>query len=158
MSSLARTLMSLALAVASVALAVPAFAVGNTNVQAILTSEMAAHPGGEIEGSQIVYPDGTIFTAVPAGTESYGQCGSGYFCGWSGTNYTGSFYSTSGSGVTRYLSWYAQSYRNNRANAARLYNSTSSASLCFTPSQDRASVGSSYYSPDKVYLSATTSC
>lgn len=157
MTTLPCTFLALAL-LATAALATPARASEAPTVDEILASEMATHPGGEVVGNQIVYPDGSTFTAVEAGVESYSQCGSGYFCGWSGTNYTGSFYSTSGSGVTRSLSWYAQSYRNNRGNAARLSNNTSSAHLCFTPLQARASVGSSYYSADKVYLSSTTSC
>lgn len=128
------------------------------SVAEIIETELQSHPGGTVVGNEIRYDDGVTFVAVEAGVFSLSQCGSGKFCGWAQPNYTGSFHSVSGSGVTKSLSWAAKSYSNNRAKGARLYNSAGSASLCFTPGQDRATVGSGYYSPSKVYLSATTSC
>ncbi|GAA1723892.1 hypothetical protein GCM10009710_00820 [Aeromicrobium alkaliterrae] len=109
-------------------------------------------------GNEVRYRDGTTFVAVEAGVLSLSQCTSGRFCGWSSSNYTGSFVYTTGTGITRSLSWTARSYSNNRSQGARLYNSTSSASTCFAPGESRATIGSSYYNPAKVFLSSSSSC
>lgn len=90
-------------------------------------------------------------------TYSLSQCSSGRFCGWSSPNYFGSFYSASGSGTIS-LSWTPRSYSNNRSGIARLYNAGGTASLCFTPGQDRATVVASYYTPSKVSLASGTTC
>ncbi|WP_408898463.1 peptidase inhibitor family I36 protein [Nocardioides sp. R1-1] len=130
----------------------------NGEVARLLSAELERHPGGVVRGNEIRYSTGETFVAVEAGTFSLSQCTSGRFCGWAQSNYSGSFYYTTGTGVTKTLSWTARSYSNNRAQGARLYDSTGSSSVCFTPGQDRATIGSSYYSPDKVFLSSTASC
>lgn len=124
----------------------------------IVSSQLQRQPGGTVVGNEVRYRDGTAFVAVEAGVLSLSQCTSGRFCGWSSSNYTGSFVYTTGSSDTRSLSWTARSYSNNRSQGARLYNSTSSASTCFTPGQSRATIGSSYYNPAKVFLSSSSSC
>lgn len=132
--------------------------VGSDEIGRILVQELQRHPGGIIVGNEIHYADGDVFVAVEMGVYSLSQCGSGKFCGWALSNYTGSFYSTSGSGVTKNLSWNARSYSNNRSQGARLYNSSGSASVCFSPGQDRPTIASAYYNPSKVKLSSTSSC
>lgn len=127
-------------------------------VSAIISAELAANPGGVVDGHQIHYGDGLTFVAVEAGTLSLTQCPSGSFCGWAQANFSGSFYSTSGSAVTKTLSWTARSYANNRSQASRLYNSSATASTCFVPGRTRATIKSTYYAPARVYLSASTSC
>lgn len=127
-------------------------------VAQILRAEMDRRPGGIVTGNEIHFPSGETFVAVESGTLSLSQCTSGRFCGWAQSNYSGSFYYTSGTGVTRSLSWNARSYSNNRSQAARLYDSTGSSSLCFTPGQDRATVASNYYLPTKVHLLSSTGC
>ncbi len=127
-------------------------------IQQILAEQLEAHPGGTVVGNVIYYEDDLTFVAVEAGVMSLSDCASGKFCGWESPNFNGSFSQTSGSGVTRSLNWSAASYSNNRAKAARLYNNGSTASTCFGAHTNRATIGSSYHSPDKVYLSSTTSC
>ncbi len=127
-------------------------------VLAALRAELLAHPSGTVDGSTILYPDGTTFVAVEAGELSISQCPAGQFCGWANASYTGSFHATSGTGVTRTLTWSAKSYRNNRSQAARLYGSGGTVSTCFAPGEARATIGSSYHTPAKVVLSATMSC
>ncbi|WP_344196737.1 peptidase inhibitor family I36 protein [Aeromicrobium alkaliterrae] len=124
----------------------------------IVSSQLQRQPGGTVAGNEVRYRDGTTFVAVEAGVLSLSQCTSGRFCGWSSSNYTGSFVYTTGTGITRSLSWTARSYSNNRSQGARLYNSTSSASTCFAPGESRATIGSSYYNPAKVFLSSSSSC
>lgn len=127
-------------------------------IQQILAEQLEAHPGGTVVGNVIYYQDDLAFVAVEAGVMSLSQCTSGKFCGWQLEDYRGSFYWKSGSGVTRNLNWSARSYSNNRANAARLYNTGATASTCFGAHTNRRTIGTSYHSPDKVYLSSTTSC
>ena len=127
-------------------------------VSSIISDELVANPGGVPEGNKIHYGDDLTFVAVEAGTLSLAQCPSGSFCGWSQSNFSGSFYSTTGSAVTKTLSWTARSYANKRSQASRLYNSSASASTCFAPGRTRATIKSTYYAPSKVYLSAVTSC
>lgn len=97
-------------------------------VTAILRAELATDPSGVVAGAAISYPDGSVFVAVAVGERSISQCQAGQFCGWASANYTGSFHATSGTGVTKTLTWSAKSYRNNRTQAARLYNSGGTAS------------------------------
>lgn len=130
----------------------------SVETSSLLDAELDVRPGGLVVGNEIFYEDGTVFVAVDAGVLSIDQCTSGRFCGWSQANYSGSFYYTTGTGVTTSLSWTARSYRNNRTQVAHLYNSSASASTCFTPGQSRPTIGSTYYSPDKVNLSSSTSC
>jgi hypothetical protein len=113
---------------------------------------------GRVVGNRIYYPDGEVFVAVDAGTLSIGQCSSGQLCLWSFSNYSGSFSYKTGSGVTRTISTSVGSFYNNRSNAARLYSNTGASSVCYGPGAQLASVSSSYNSPAKVYLSATSSC
>lgn len=127
-------------------------------IEQILAEQLAAHPGGTVVGNAIYYEDDLTFVAVEADVMSLSQCTSGKFCGWGLESFQGSFYSTSGSGVTRNLNWQAKSYSNNRARAARLYNNAGTGSTCFNPRANRSSIGSAYHSPEKVYLSSTTSC
>lgn len=126
--------------------------------QLIVSSQLQRRPGGTVVGNEVRYRDGSAFVAVEAGVLSLSQCTSGRFCGWSSSNYTGSFVYTTGTGVTRSLSWTARSYSNNRSQGARLSNSTSSASTCFAPGESRATIGSAYYNPAKVFLSSSSSC
>lgn len=140
---------------------VPAVASGDSaapTIASTLAAELQARPGGSVVGNEIHYDDGTVFVAVEDGVLSIGQCTSGRFCGWAQSNYSGSFHYTTGTGTTKSLSWAARSYRNNRAQGARLYDSAGSASTCFTPGQSRPTIGSTYYSPSKVKLSSSTSC
>lgn len=138
--------------------ATPAARSSPDDLSAVLADELDRHPGGTVSGNEIRYPTGETFVAVEAGTFSLSQCTSGRFCGWAQSNYSGSFYYTTGSGVTKALTWTARSYSNNRSQGARLYDSAGTSSVCFTPGQDRATIGSTYYNPDKVYLSSTASC
>lgn len=129
----------------------------SSEVASIIDAQLEANPGGIVVGNEIHYGDGLTFVAVEAGTLSLSQCASGRFCGWAQSNYSGSFYSTSGTGV-KTLSWTARSYANKRSSVSHLYNSAGSASTCFAPGQGRATIGSTYYSPSKVNLSSATSC
>lgn len=135
---------------------------GNAGVSAeieqILADQLMTQPGGTVVDNTIVYDDDLIFVAVEVGVMSASQCASGKFCGWALANYSGSFFSTSGSGVTKSLSWSARSYRNHRPKAARLYNNAGTGSTCFGANTSRPTISSLYYSPAKVYLSSTTGC
>lgn len=123
-----------------------------------LAAQAAEMPGGIVEGNTITYPDGSYFVALDAETFSLSECSSGYFCGWAQSNFSGSFFAVSGSGVTKSLSWSTRSYWNRRSAIARLYNNTATASTCFAVNESRATIDSSYYAPDKVTLSTSTSC
>ncbi|MFT4286906.1 peptidase inhibitor family I36 protein [Nocardioides sp.] len=129
----------------------------STAIEQIIVEELAQHPGGGVVGNEIRYDDGLVFVAVLPGTNALSQCPSGRFCGWSNTNFQGSFYSVTGSGLTA-LAWTALSYSNNRATIARLRNSSDTAGICFAPGEARASVEPAYYNPSKVRLAAATSC
>jgi len=89
---------------------------------------------------------------------SLSQCNSGYFCGWSSTDFTGTFHQIAGVGQTKTLSWSTKSYRNNRGQGVKLYNAAGTAYLCFAPWETRSSVPSAYQAPSKIYLSNTVSC
>lgn len=127
------------------------------SIQQIIVDQLSERPGGTVVGNEIRYDDGVTFVAVLPGTDALSQCGSGRFCGWANANYLGSFYSVSGSG-TLALTWTARSYSNNRSGIAHLYNTSATASLCFTPGQDRTTVAASYYTPSKVSLTSGTGC
>lgn len=129
---------------------------GQTAVEA-LAAQQKKDPG-RVVGNRIYYPDGEVFVAVDAGTLSIGQCSSGQFCLWSFSNYSGSFSYKTGSGVTRTITTSVGSFYNNRSNAARLYSNTGGSSACYGPGAQQATVSASYNSPEKVYLSATTTC
>lgn len=117
------------------------------------------HPGGTLVSEhEVTYPDGSGFVAVEAGTYALSQCGSGQFCMWTATNYTGSFTYVTGSGVDRTLSGRVLSLWNNRNSAARLFNGAGTSSLCYTAGTKQASVPTAYRSPSKVFLSSSTSC
>lgn len=123
-----------------------------------LAAEIARDPRGEVIGNTIVRRDGTVFVAVDSDVYSLSQCTSGRFCLWARTNFTGSFQSKSGSGVTRNLSGTTKSAWNNRGKAARLYNNTESASTCYAPGDQDSSLSSSYQAASKVYLASGSSC
>lgn len=130
----------------------------SAEIEQILADQLRTQPGGTVVGNTIRYEDDLTFVAVEVGVMSASQCASGKFCGWALANYSGSFFSTSGSGVIRSLSWSARSYRNHRSKAARLYNNAGTGSTCFAAETSRPTISSSYYSPAKVHLSSTTSC
>lgn len=123
-----------------------------------LAAEIARDPRGEVIGNTIVRPDGTVFVAVDSDVYSLSQCSSGRFCVWAQTNFTGSFQSKSGSGVTRNLTGTTKSAWNNRGKAARLYNNTESASTCYAPGDQDSSLPASYHAASKVYLASGSAC
>lgn len=79
-----------------------------------LVDKAASAPGATAVGNRVYFADGTVFVAVPVGTLSIGQCGSGQFCIWTQANYQGSFTYTTGSGVTRSISGTVGSFWNSR--------------------------------------------
>jgi hypothetical protein len=58
---------------------------------AVLKDAMAAHPGGvRVSASEVKWPDGSFVIAAPSASSAEPDayaCVSGYFCGWTGTNY-----------------------------------------------------------------------
>lgn len=126
-------------------------------VESALAAQLEREPGGRVVGNRVYYPD-RVFVAVDVGTYSLSQCGSGQFCIWSYTGYTGSFIYKTGQDVTRTIETSVGSFYNNRARAARLYSNTGSASICYAAQAMNSSVSASYNAAEKVYLSGTTSC
>lgn len=123
-----------------------------------LAAELARDPRGEVIGNAIVRPDDTVFVALDSDVYSLSECASGRFCVWARTNFTGSFQSKSGSGVTRNLSGTTKSAWNNRGKAARLYNNAGSAWTCYAPGDQDSSLPSSYQAAAKVYLASGGAC
>lgn len=158
--SIYRQFSVLALAVlVSLGLSVGTASADEPTVEEIAQQFLAANPGGEIVGgNEVVYPDGSGFVALKAGTYALSQCTSDKFCMWTNASYTGSFTYVTGSGVTKTLSGTVKSFWNNRTKAARLYNNAGTSSTCYAAGIKVASVSSSYQSPAKVYLSSGTSC
>lgn len=122
-----------------------------------LAAQLKRDPGGKVVRNKIYYGH-RVFVAVDAGTLSLGQCGSGQFCIWSSTTYTGSFIYKTGQDVTRSIQTTVGSFYNNRGHAARLYSNTGASSICYGANDKKASVSASYNAADKVFLSSTTSC
>lgn len=119
-----------------------------------LAQELERDPEGVVVGNEIHRPDGTVFVAIDAGTESLSQCTSGRWCMWDETNYQGSFSYRTGSGVTYLLSGTLRSVFNNRGNAARLFSNTGATSYCYVAGEKSASLSASYYTAEKVRLLA----
>ncbi|MFT4081758.1 MAG: peptidase inhibitor family I36 protein [Nocardioides sp.] len=131
----------------------------NDTPGAIALDYLSEHPGGTLTAEDsVVYPDGTTFVAVPAGTLSLSQCSTGRFCMWGSTNYSGSFVYKNGDGSTLTISSNVYSLWNNRSHAARLYNNGSTASMCLAARAKKPTLAAAYHQPDKVHLSTTSSC
>lgn len=129
-----------------------------SEIQTIIADQLQSDPGGLVVGNKIYYPGETVFVAMEAGVLSLSNCPSNYFCLWQNANYTGTFITRSGSGVTHNLSGSFNSGWNNRTRIARLYNSTGSAYTCFAAGAKRSTLATAYKTPDKVYLASATSC
>lgn len=73
--------------------------------------------------------------------QSSSQCASGRFCLWSGTAYTGTFFSTTTS-VDSGPGWTAKPVYNRTTRAVRVYSGTAGggSSTCFAPGASSASV------------------
>ncbi|MDR7255083.1 hypothetical protein J2X46_004085 [Nocardioides sp. BE266] len=130
----------------------------SAGIEKLIEAQLAIQPGGTVVDNEVLYPGGAVLVVVEEGVRSLSQCGPGKFCGWAQSNYSGSFYSTSGSDVMKDLGWTARSYANNRRHAARLYSSSGTGSVCFAPGEDRPTIGSSFYRPSRVYLSNLARC
>jgi hypothetical protein len=115
------------------------------------------NPGGSLEGTEVVYPDGSGFVAVAESVSSLSQCADGRFCMWGSTNFTGSFTYVSGSGL-KPLTATVKSFYNDRSYVARLSNNAGTASTCYGPGATVASVAATSQSPAQVRLGVRTTC
>lgn len=91
---------------------------------------------------------------------SLSQCGAGYLCMWSASNYTGSLqrFKTESQFSTIYLSRVG-SFFNNRPDRFFIYQySGGSTSACFAPRAKQNSTSGWLSSANTVYLSTVTSC
>lgn len=97
----------------------------------------------------------------PSGTESLSQCPSGYFCVWSGTNYTGSMQQFSATGSYKQITLSTIRSLYNRRSARTYLHETSGGSgyhSCYGPGATSSSLLGWRQTAEAAWLSTVTSC
>ena len=110
----------------------------------------------------------SLATALPgpaagegASIESIGQCPSGYFCVWSGKNFTGTIWKTNTTSSYRSITPSTiHSLYNNRTKRSTLYELTGGGGLsdCYNAGEQYSSLAGWRTTANSVYLSTTTLC
>ncbi|KAA1374913.1 peptidase inhibitor family I36 protein [Aeromicrobium fastidiosum] len=89
------------------------------------------------------------------------QCSAGYFCVWSGTNFTGQFQRIAATNSYRGITLTAtKSYYNNRMQRTWLHSDPSGggSSLCINPGAAKANTSGWQAEAEAAYLATVTSC
>ncbi|GAA3525141.1 hypothetical protein GCM10022234_22620 [Aeromicrobium panaciterrae] len=93
--------------------------------------------------------------------QTIGQCPSGYFCVWSGTNFTGTIWKTNTTSSYKSIGPSTiHSLYNNRTKRSTLYELSGGGGLsdCYNAGEQYSSLSGWRITANSVYLSTTTLC